>query len=115
MNNASFDWVCKEVDKLAGFGAYTGIVQNHLAQANYLRDAKDLTGYKKHCQFLPYINNEITKNSTYTSNFVGLEKLVLVMAENDTMVQPKESEHFGFYKDGSNKDLIAMEDAAWYT
>merc|ERR1711907_231020 len=66
---------------------------------------------------MPYINNEVKgkENATYSANFKSLEKLVLVMAEGDTMVHPKESEHFGYFKDGSDTELIAMKDAAWYT
>merc|ERR1712151_1353484 len=77
----------------------------------------DLDAYRKHAHFLPYINNEVQgqQNATYTKNFESLEKLVLVMAEGDTMVHPKESEHFGYFKDGSMKELVAMEDAPWYT
>merc|ERR1719409_1392821 len=65
---------------------------------------------------MPYINNEVKgkENATYSSNFAALEKLVLVMAEGDTMVHPKESEHFGYFKDGSRTELVAMEDSPWY-
>merc|ERR1711920_551985 len=52
---------------------------------------------------------------TYSQNFKSLEKLVLVMAAGDTMVKPKESEHFGFFKDGSMSELVDMRDAPWYT
>jgi len=109
--------VCLEVDKITSYGAYTDYVQSHLAQANYYRDPKDLDEYRKVVHFLPYINNEVDgkKNTTYAKNFAALEKLALVMAEDDSMIQPKQSEHFGFYKDGSNTDLWAMEEAPWYT
>ena len=33
-------------------------VQNHLAQANYYRDAANLDTYRSHAHFLPFINNE---------------------------------------------------------
>eukprot|EP00439_Symbiodinium_sp_Y106_P080699 s972_g19.t1 len=55
------------------------------------------------------------ENATYKENFKSLEKLVLVMAEDDTMVHPKESEHFGYFKDGSRETLVDMRDAPWYT
>merc|ERR1711976_838952 len=66
---------------------------------------------------MPYINNEVKgkENATYTENFKSLQKLVLVMAEGDSMVHPKESEHFGYFKDGSRTELVAMRDAPWYT
>merc|ERR1711972_1054962 len=108
--------ICRSVDALAALGVYTHYVQNHLAQANYYRDPKKLETYRKQGHFLPYINNEVKgkENATYSTNFKALEKLVLVMAEGDTMVHPKESEHFGYFKDGSAKELVAMKDAPWY-
>merc|ERR1711933_37580 len=55
------------------------------------------------------------ENATYAANFKSLEKLVLVMAGSDTMIKPKESEHLGFFKDGSMSELIDMRSAPWYT
>jgi len=110
--------VCRTVDWIVGHaGAYTSFVQNRLAQANYYRDPTDLATYRAHGHFLPYINNEVKgkENATYVSNFKMLEKLVLVMAEGDTMVHPKESEHFGYFKDGSRTELVSMKEAPWYT
>merc|ERR1711879_518416 len=102
-------WICQNVDYIKAFGTYTVFVQDHLAQANYFRDPTKLSEYRKECHFLPYINNEATtgKNATYKSNFVNLNKLVLVMAEGDSVVHPKESEHFGFYEDESTTKLVA--------
>lgn len=110
--------ICRTVDALVShFGVYSSLVQNRLAQANYYRDAENLAEYRSHGHFLPYINNEVQgqQNATYKKNFESLEKLVLVMAEDDTMVHPKESEHFGYFKDGSRTELVDMRDAPWYT
>jgi len=116
LNVTGLGLICKSVDYLASLGVYTQFVQNRLAQANYYRDPKKLETYRKDGHFLPYINNEVKgkENATYSENFKSLEKLVLVMAASDTMVKPKESEHFGFFKDGSMSELIDMRDAAWY-
>ena len=99
-------------------GVYSSFVQDRLAQANYFRDAANLEAYRASCHFLPFINNEIqgpgNQNSIHKSNFESLQKLVLVMAQNDSMVHPKESEHFGYFKDGSRTELVAMRDAPWY-
>eukprot|EP00932_Pfiesteria_piscicida_P001113 SRR837773.11085.p2 GENE.SRR837773.11085~~SRR837773.11085.p2 ORF type:complete len:189 (-),score=99.72 SRR837773.11085:26-559(-) len=116
LNVTGLSLVCKAVDALTSMGAYTSFVQHHLAQANYYRNPRDLDEYRKVAQFLPYINNEVKgkENATYTANFKALEKLVLVMAESDTMVHPKESEHFGYFKDGSMSELVAMRDSDWY-
>merc|ERR1712039_939014 len=117
LNVTGLGVICKSVDALAALGVYTQFVQHHLAQANYYRDPRKLETYRKDGHFLPYINNEIKgkENSTYSDNFKSLEKLVLVMAASDTMVKPKESEHFGYFKDGSMSELVAMKDAPWYT
>lgn len=87
------DLLCKSVDSLASHGIYTPFVQRRLAQANYYRDPKHIGMYLREGHFLPYINNEVEggRNSTYTHNFRALEKLVLVMAADDTMVHPKDN------------------------
>jgi palmitoyl-protein thioesterase len=118
MNVTGLGLFCRGIDAVVShLGVYSSYVQSHLAQANYFRDAENLDEYRKKGRFLPYINNEVKgqENSTYTDNFKSLEKLVLVMAEDDTMVHPKESEHFGYFRDGSRTELVAMQDAPWYT
>lgn len=79
--------------------------QEHLAPSNYIRITtvsdlflqlclqinllwlsflvyahfQDLDAYCKGCRFLPKINNELYKNSTYKARFSSLENLVLIM------------------------------------
>lgn len=36
------------------------------------------------------------------------------MFESDTMVQPKESEWFGFYKPGQNKEVESLQESNLY-
>merc|ERR1712014_328012 len=72
----------------------------------------NVTGLGLVCRTVDWI---VGHGAAYVDNFKALEKLVLVMAEDDTMVHPKESEHFGYFKDGSRTELVAMKDAAWYT
>lgn len=108
---------CEGLDLLAShLFVYTSFLQNRLAQTNYFRGPKDLEHYRRAGHFLPYINNEVKgkENATYSSNFASLERLALVMALGDTMVHPKESEHFGYFKDGSLSELVGMQDAPWY-
>jgi palmitoyl-protein thioesterase len=53
---------------------------------------------------LPDINNALaTKNATYKAHLVSLNTFVLVMFTLDEMIQPKESEQFGFYTPGQDK------------
>lgn len=53
------------------------------------------------------INNERIKNMTYVENLLKLENFVLVRFDNDTIVQPVDTEWFGFYKPGQS---ITMQD-----
>lgn len=53
--------------------SYTLLVSHHLSL--FLQDLDD---YRKGCKFLPKINNEIHKNSTYKKRFSSLDNLVLI-------------------------------------
>jgi len=109
--------ICRSVAWLTSFGAYTGFVQDRLAQANYYRDPARLEEFRGNAHFLPYINNEVKSRDSprFANNFRSLRKLVLVMADDDSMVQPKESAHFGYFSEGSRSDIVAMRQAPWYT
>lgn len=67
-------------------------------------------------KFLPDLNNEKhPMNATYRSNFIQLNNLVLVRAEGDTQVFPKESEWFGAYEDGNSyKKTLGFNETSWY-
>jgi len=108
--------ICRPIVSMVKRYAYYEYMQNRFPMANYFRDPTDLSNYRSYCHFLPFINNEVPgkENARYAANFRSLKKLVLVKAENDTMVVPKESEHFGYFKDGSVDELISMKDAPWY-
>ncbi|CAH0480348.1 unnamed protein product [Peronospora belbahrii] len=110
------NFVCKEIDKLIGEAVYTKRVQEHIAQANYFRDPLRIEAYLKHAKFLPDVNNEKTfPNQTYKKNFIKLQSLVLVRANQDTQVFPKESEWFGMYQDGdSYKTVLGFNETRWY-
>ena len=70
--------------------------------------------YKKKSIFLADINNELTINETYKANLPKLKHLVLVKFSKDTMVQPRESEWFGFYKPGQAVELETLQESALY-
>lgn len=54
-------------------------------------------------------------NATYRDNFITLANLVLVRAEGDTQVVPKESEWFGAYADGdAYKTVLGFNETTWY-
>jgi len=69
---------------------------------------------------LPDLNNQIPGkfNQTYKDNFSSLQRLVLGMALNDTIVYPHQSEQFGGYLftngDRANKTLFTMKEWSQY-
>ncbi|RLM95328.1 hypothetical protein BBI17_003213, partial [Phytophthora kernoviae] len=114
--NEQTEMFAKIVRELIGEAVYTTRVQDRIAQANYFRDPLRIEAYLKHVDFLPDINNEKTlTNQTYKDNFTKLQNLVLVRAEQDTQVYPKESEWFGAYQDGdSYKKVLGFNETKWY-
>ena len=110
----NFTSVCDYVRKLLNLGAYIDFVQNRLVQAEYWHDPLQEKEYKEKSIFLADINQERKFNPQYKENLLKLKNLVLVMFEKDEMVVPKESEWFGFYKEGQSKDLYTMEESKLY-
>lgn len=53
-------------------------------------------------------------NQTYKDNLLKLQNLVLVLFEDETIVQPKESEWFGFYAPGQDKKIVSLFDSPIY-
>jgi len=106
--------ICQLFDKFLGDLAYNALAQGILAQSNYLRDPNRIPEYLSGCQFLPFVNNEKNVDATYKKNFLSLEKLVAVKALKDTMIFPNDSEWWGFYADGSNTQILAMNETKWY-
>ena len=103
--------VCKEVQKLLDLGAYTDFVQSRLVQAQYWHDPLDEEKYKTHSRFIAVYNNEVHLNETFRRNLMRVGNITFVKFNKDTMVSPKESEWFGFYKPGSNKEILKLEDS----
>lgn len=67
--------------------------------------------YRTKSTFLAEINNEKVVNQDYIDRLQKLNKFVMVKFENDTIVQPVETSWFGFYKPGSDKELIPLEES----
>uniref|UniRef100_T1J8U1 Palmitoyl-protein thioesterase 1 n=1 Tax=Strigamia maritima TaxID=126957 RepID=T1J8U1_STRMM len=107
--------ICDWVRKLLNYGAYISWIQKFLVQAEYWHDPLQEDTYKAKSVFLADINNENERNPFYKKNLVKLENLVLVKFLKDTMVEPKESEWFGFYKPGQGKELYKLQDSPLYT
>ena len=107
--------LCNIVRETLNLGAYMSAVQNFLVQAEYWHDPLNEEEYKKKCIFLPDINQENTFNPDYKARLSTLLNLVLVKFTKDTMVQPRESEWFGFYKPGQTKEKYTLFESDLYT
>ncbi|XP_046558911.1 LOW QUALITY PROTEIN: palmitoyl-protein thioesterase 1-like [Haliotis rubra] len=107
--------ICNLVRKMLNYGVYVSFVQDNLVQAEYWQDPLNEEEYRAKSVFLADINQERpTKNMTYKENLLKLKNMVLVMFLQDTMVQPKESEWFGFYEPGQTEKLYNMTQSDLY-
>ncbi|XP_017461614.1 PREDICTED: palmitoyl-protein thioesterase 1-like, partial [Rhagoletis zephyria] len=70
--------------------------------------------YRQKSSFLSNINNEVFINQSYITNLNKLEKFVMVKFLNDSIVQPKESQWFGFYAPGQDKSIRPLIQSGVY-
>lgn len=108
-------WIlCDYARKLLNYGAYEEWIQNNLVQAEYWHDPLQEDLYRNKSVFLADINQEKIVNETYRINLMKLKNFVMVKFLNDSMVQPKESEWFGFYKPGQSKEIEPLQESELY-
>ncbi|XP_018097272.1 palmitoyl-protein thioesterase 1 isoform X2 [Xenopus laevis] len=107
--------ICDLIRKFLNLGAYTRNIQDHLVQAEYWHDPMNEEEYRNGSIFLADINQERHVNEIYKKNLQLLEKFVMVKFFNDTMVDPPDTEWFGFYKPGQSKETIRLQDSSLYT
>ncbi|XP_063382168.1 palmitoyl-protein thioesterase 1-like [Cydia fagiglandana] len=105
---------CSAMQELLEFAAYHSITQNTLVAAAYWHDPLRENEYKKKSVFLADINNEQRINELYRSNLKKLQHFVMVKFENDSVVQPRESEWFGYYTPGQTKELQTLQESKIY-
>ncbi|KAG0360877.1 hypothetical protein BG005_009712 [Podila minutissima] len=105
------DASCKLMRSIARTGVYSGYVRDHIIQAQYYKDPKNLQTYLERNIFLPDINNEhVIKNATYVKHLTTLNSLVMFMFSEDITVKPKETAWFGFQdEDGEPIDLYDQD------
>lgn len=106
---------CDYIRKLLNFAAYESWVQEHLVQATYWHDPLHEEKYIAGSTFLADINNEKSINETYIKNLSQLENFVMIKFDNDTMVEPVDSEWFGFYKPGQSVEVERLQESRIYT
>lgn len=80
--------------------------QDIFAPAGYFKSLRFYDRYLSECKFLPRINNEIASEFSehYKKRMTDLPFLVAVKFLKDTTVIPRESEHFGYFKDETQKE-----------
>lgn len=102
---------CEYFRQLLNYAAYARWVQDYLVQATYWHDPLNEYVYKESSTFLADINNERVVNETYIQNLQSLNKFVMVKFTKDKIVQPIESQWFGYYKPGQDKDIQKLEES----
>lgn len=75
------------------------LIESFVSPAAYFKDTEDSWHYHNYLlwnDFLVYVNNEKDhpNKDLYKERITSLNKIGLAMFLNDTMVYPKESEHF---------------------
>lgn len=84
-------------------------------QAEYWHDPIKEDIYRNHSIFLADINQERGVNESYKKNLMALKKFVMVKFLNDSIVDPVDSEWFGFYRSGQAKETIPLQESTLYT
>jgi len=107
--------LCDIVRRLLNEGAYLDFVQKNVVQAEYWQDPLDFDVYKQKSVFLADINNERSVNESYKQNLKKLQNFVMIKFLQDSMVQPKDSEWFGFYKIGQSTEIVDLQNSTLYT
>lgn len=107
--------LCDWIRKVLNAGAYTKAIQEHLVQAEYWHDPLNEDEYRKGSIFLADINQERGINESYKRNLQALNKFVMVKFLKDSMVEPSDSEWFGFYKPGQDNETITLQESSLYT
>lgn len=107
-------WFCEKINFLAGKLMYTDAFQNHLGPAGYYKDKFNLEVYKEYSSFLADLNNEKeVKNTEYKRRFSELNRVVLIMNESDTVINPPSTAWFEFYEPSKNS-VIPLKESEFY-
>ncbi|XP_068188358.1 palmitoyl-protein thioesterase 1 [Antennarius striatus] len=106
--------ICDIIRHALNYEAYTDWVQKHLVQAQYWHDPLNDGLYKMKSLFLADINQERAVNETYKKNLQLLENFVMVKFLRDSVVDPVDSEWFGFLKTGQAKETERLQESVLY-
>jgi len=106
--------LCDYMRRLLNYGAYTSWIQSILVQAQYWHDPLAEQEFIEKSQFLADINNAgPDKNPDYKQRLSSLDNLVLVQFTQDTIVDPRESEWFGWFDE--HQIMRPLQNTTLYT
>ena len=86
-----------------------------LVQAQYWHDPLNEELYKQKSTFLSDINNEVQINQSYIDALEKIQNLVFVKFNGDEVLEPLQSEWFGFYKPGFGNETIPLNETTVWT
>merc|ERR1719343_908387 len=121
-NSQKLGSFCDLLLEQASRRAYSTFAQEHSFQANYWRDPRvsKQEDYYKYSQLARWNNEDPNHhNATLNENYAKTSKFVWVMATHDSMVWPKEGEHWGCPDNADGKDpfaspVLPMNETEWY-
>ncbi|XP_055911805.1 palmitoyl-protein thioesterase 1 [Eupeodes corollae] len=105
---------CEYIRRALTTAAYEGWAQRDIVQATYWHDPENEEKYRNLSTFISPINNALHRNEDYIRNLQQLNKFIMVKFLNDTVVQPKESQWFGFYAPGQDKEVLPLRKTSLY-
>lgn len=115
-SGVTFDF-CEFLMEQASKKAYTEFAQNHSFQANYWRDPRPsmFPTYQKFSQLAKWNNEAGFINQTLVENWSKTQAFVWILATEDSMVWPKEGEHWGAPDPADPyHHVLPMEETEWY-
>lgn len=101
--NCLSGFVCALVNDALDQGVYSPFSQDHVGPAGYFKDQFDFANYLKASNFLANLNNERSINPNYKQGIQSLDNLVLIKFTEDTVVDPPDSEWFGYFENNTWK------------
>lgn len=93
---------------------YTGAAQKEFSVAGFWKDPLSYQRYLKDVDYLPWINNEVSHNSSWRANLLSMRDMHCFGSPQDGDVVPWTTEIWGFYKDGSDSALVPMTETTIY-
>ncbi|CAG9332762.1 unnamed protein product [Blepharisma stoltei] len=98
--SCEFGIKCSIYNNAARLGAYSSAFQA-LGPGGYVKDQYQYQTYLKKSSFLADLNNERSINQDYIDLYLSLGYFVQFFFTQDTIVIPKQSEWFGYFKENS--------------